>query len=334
MDICRHGDLLWLFEAYSSVCIKKLTLNISFFFLLFFNTIQNMRIIDKLKERGSFTPAENQIAVFIRDNSRNVVNMPLDQMAEQLYVSKSTIIRFCKKLGFHGHKELCVQLAKELNAFMAADTELDASMPFSRDDNGRIIPDKLAALYYRAVSETYQEVNTDTLQRIGKQIRDKKAVYIYASEENYPAAVSLSMKLQSVGIQVIADSIPGQALKHAAFQPADIPALFISYQTKEPLLNQIASVLTERKIPVILIGGPFAGGLKNCAAETIEISFYEPEPKAAAFGSGIAVMFVLDTLFAGIFCMDFEKNDQIVRNPAEAGKRNGESPESPRNTMK
>ena len=284
-----------------------------------------MRIIDKLKERGSFTPAENQIAEFIRENSRDVVSMPLDQMAEKLYVSKSTIIRFCKKLGFHGHKELCVQLAKELNAFMAADTELNASMPLEHFDDRRVIVDKLAALYYRAVSETYQEVNLDVLYRLARQIRDRKSAAVYAADEDYAYAMSFAVKLSSLGIQTDISALPEYTVKQSLYQTAETPSLMISYRGNEQVLLQAAKILNERKIPFTLISGPFPGGLKRYAAETAEISFYEPEPRIAALGSVTAMTFILDILFAYVFSMDFEKNTANIKTAAEMKKKLSES---------
>ena len=59
-----------------------------------------MKIADKIKNREEFTPTENTIAKYLQENSRDVVGMSLDELANTLYVSKSSIIRFCKKLGF------------------------------------------------------------------------------------------------------------------------------------------------------------------------------------------------------------------------------------------
>ena len=63
-----------------------------------------MRISSKIKDRESFTPTENEIIRFIQTNSDQAVNMTLDELAETIYVSKSTIIRFCKKLE-HVHRK-------------------------------------------------------------------------------------------------------------------------------------------------------------------------------------------------------------------------------------
>ena len=93
-----------------------------------------MRIIDQIRNRESFTPTENTLAKYLEENSRQVVNMSLEQLANTLYVSKSSIIRFCKKLGFKGHKELCVKLAKEMDTFVYDSELVNPSNPYREND--------------------------------------------------------------------------------------------------------------------------------------------------------------------------------------------------------
>ena len=60
--------------------------------------MNDMRIETKLRDRESFTPTENQIISYINEHTGLAINMSLEELSDQLYVSKSTIIRFCKKL--------------------------------------------------------------------------------------------------------------------------------------------------------------------------------------------------------------------------------------------
>ena len=93
-----------------------------------------MLVKDRVKKREDFTPTEVTIADFILEHTKEVIDLPLEQLASTLYVSKSSIIRFCKKLGFKGHKELCVQLAKEMNTFLVTNETITGSAPFGRNE--------------------------------------------------------------------------------------------------------------------------------------------------------------------------------------------------------
>ena len=62
-----------------------------------------MLIKDKLKDISKFSSSERQIAEFILGHPDEFIDMSIIDVSRHLYVSKSTIIRFSKKLGFTGH---------------------------------------------------------------------------------------------------------------------------------------------------------------------------------------------------------------------------------------
>lgn len=291
-------------------------------------------MIDKIRDRESFTPTESQIAGFIRDNSREVVNMSLDDLAEKLYVSKSTIIRFCKKLGVSGHKELCVELAKELTTFAGTSrTPSSSSLPFEHYDDRKVIADKLVTLHYRALNDTFQDLNVEAVYRIAKEIREKKNVYVYALEGTYLTALDFETKLQSIGYVTNGTILPGMVLQRAAVQPPESIALIISYYANEQAMIQAAKILNSRKIPVMLIRGPFHGTLEKFADEIAEAGFLEDLPKIGSLGSRTSVLLVLDLLFLYIFNMDYEKNLALVKMSGETRSLT-ESPENGRISTK
>lgn len=272
-----------------------------------------MRIIDRIKEKEFFTPTENLIAQYIQENSRDVVNMPLDQLAEKLYVSKSTIIRFCKKLGFHGHKELCVQIAKEMGDFLASDVHIDTALPLEHFDDRKVIADKMMTLNFRSISETYNSIDLDLLYGIAKSINEKKTICIYAMEEDFIVAQDLQKKFLNIGIHCTAAQMPGMALSLATTQTASSVALFLSYYGNETLLLQAARILKEKNIPIELITGPQNGNLNRFASHICSVGYYEPMPKIASIGSRTAMLFAADILYSYLFSLEFEKNMNTIR---------------------
>lgn len=280
-----------------------------------------MKIIDKIKEREILTPTENQIAEYIRSHPGDVVNMTLDELAESIYVSKSTIIRFCKKIGFHGHKELCVELARELHAFEADDVELDVSMPFARGESIQTTARKMMALNYKAIADTYQGLDYETLHTIAKAVRKRRKVAVYALEENYLAAMDFSIRLQTLGYHCSIASFPGMTIQCALSHREDTAALFISYGGREAPLLASARILGERRIPVFLITGPISSPIRRLSSQTAEVSFYEPFPKTSAIGSRAGISLMMDILYAMIFNMDYEKNMAVLNANAEYRRR-------------
>lgn len=289
--------------------------------------MNDMRIETKLRDRESFTPTENQIISYINEHTGLAINMSLEELSDQLYVSKSTIIRFCKKLGFAGHKEFCVQLAKELNSFMANETELDPSFPFARDDNNRIIAEKLLSLKFKGLNDTYAELNLETVHTLAKAIHEYRNVTIYTTDENRFVSMELESRLENIGYNANVIYLPNSVLKRASSQNSETTALFISYQARSQVLAQAAKTLSEKKIPVYLIAGPAKGLLEKYADSTIRIGYYEPSPKLAPLASGTGLAFILDLLYGYLFEMDHDQNTALVKMANEMQRSGSEGNE-------
>lgn len=285
-------------------------------------------MIDRIKDRASLTPTENEIVKYIRVRPEKVVDMSLEELSDTIYVSKSTIIRFCKKLGFHGHKELCLELAKEMSSFVSDDVELDAAKPFSKGDSPMDTARKLAALNQKAMSDTSAGISFDDLQSLAKMICSGKVFTVFAVEESYLPARDLANRLQNLGYHISVNTVPSSSVSKALSMSSNSAALFITYSGKEPSLTQSARILSEKNVPVFLISGPSAGTLKKFADTAIEIGFYEPQPRSFMIGSRTAVFFVLDLLYGMVFNMDADRHQALLKADSEYRRRTQESPET------
>ena len=54
----------------------------------------------------SLRPAERAVAQYIRDHIEEAADLTVGQMADIAHVSQPTVIRFARKLGFGGYREL------------------------------------------------------------------------------------------------------------------------------------------------------------------------------------------------------------------------------------
>ena len=77
-----------------------------------------MNVYLRLLEAEGFSKTEKEIAEYITKNHREIVNMSIQELANNTYTSTTTIIRFCKKLGFNGYREFKVQFSQDLHAYL------------------------------------------------------------------------------------------------------------------------------------------------------------------------------------------------------------------------
>lgn len=272
-----------------------------------------MRIIDQIHERSAFTPTEREIATFLEENSKEATNMSLDELSEHIFVSKSTVIRFCKKLGFKGHKELCVELAKELSTYLMDDRRIDASFPYTSGDDKKMLADKAYALNYGALVQTYQDLDLDQLYRMAKTMHEKSLIRVYSFDENIQIVQSFVDSLAANGVNVTLCPLTNGSVQQAASQTADSVALFVTYHTRESAAIQAAKILSTKKVPLFVITGPFKGMLSTYAQEKVSASIYEGDPKSVSISSRNAIGLILDILYAYYYSLDIEKNERIIK---------------------
>ena len=60
-------------------------------------TLKNM-----IELADGLTPIETEIGYYILKNQEDILELSVVELAERIYVSKSAIHRFCKKIGLKG----------------------------------------------------------------------------------------------------------------------------------------------------------------------------------------------------------------------------------------
>lgn len=69
---------------------------------------------------------------FLQNNLNSFDQVTLNKMAKESFSSTSSVLRFCKKLGFDGFKDFKLQLIREASI---SGQDLDFNLPFSPDDS-------------------------------------------------------------------------------------------------------------------------------------------------------------------------------------------------------
>lgn len=63
----------------------------------------------------AFTASEKKVADFIIGNLQEAVRLNIHQLSESTGVSEATIVRFCRRLGFDGFRDFCIQMAQGMS---------------------------------------------------------------------------------------------------------------------------------------------------------------------------------------------------------------------------
>ncbi|MDF2681881.1 MAG: transcriptional regulator, partial [Brevibacillus sp.] len=62
----------------------------------------------------SFTKSEQKVAQIVLTQTESVIYSSVIDLAEKAEVGETTVLRFCRKIGFRGYQEFKLALAQEL----------------------------------------------------------------------------------------------------------------------------------------------------------------------------------------------------------------------------
>ena len=268
-------------------------------------------IFEKLTGGMKFTAAEQQVLDFVQNYPRVVINLSLEELAAESYVSQASIIRLCKKLGARGFADFKVQLAAELSAFAEDGREVPVDIPIPP---GCATPD-IARTFYnlsrQALDATLNGLDVIALQKAATLLAYADLIHLYGRGESLLVAEDFHYKLLRIGLNAQLESLNGfqEARSHVPNPKLKERALVVSQYCDSPQVHYVIDELMSAGIPfVLLTATENAWPYDKYAAVTLRIHCRESRRKMGSFASRTAMQFILDCLYGEIFSRHYERN--------------------------
>ena len=269
-----------------------------------------MKLEKRIELCDSMTPLESEIASYILNNRDEVMKLKIQELADILFISKSAIHRFVKKIGFNGFNDLKVSIAKEDADLLENNSYINVNYPFQAKDNPRQIAFKLLELYEKAIKDTFEYVDLDQIKAVSQLIDSADVVDIYTHAHNSNIAENFQDKMLSIGRSVnCPSSFYNQRLTVLASDKKHV-AIILSYSGKATFILPIVKKLYEKGVKVIQIGK--AGSNYYSQYVTYHLSISDSEnnrDRMSQFSSHIAMQYIMDVLYG---CIYNEKRKQNI----------------------
>lgn len=174
----------------------------------------------------SLSPKELEIMQYVHEHSDAIVSMSIQTFAQEINYSTSTVIRFCRKLGFSGFPEFKYFL-KNLNIQKEQN-------PVSSDISVASIKNSIKA----DLESTSSLLNSDDMFQIARLLCSNPPVYLYSPAGLTDISVSyLESMLFISDCQKVYKTNASKALRHF-IQTADKKSIFI-FISNSDALNQL-----------------------------------------------------------------------------------------------
>ncbi len=268
-----------------------------------------MSIREQLLSKKNLTDTEIHIADYILEHPQSFVSDAVKVLTDNLYVSKSSLNRFANKLGFQGHRDLCIHLASELGASNKSERErVTENFPFRHGDSKEEISGKMTTLYHQTIDDVILKSDIAQLSRVADNIIRHKSLLILGKQESALLGAEFQIKLMRSQIKATSFTTVGFPVSMSSNTDMSELAFIISFCGESFEMVEAAKQMKRHQTEIILLTGPRESTLSRMADETIHVNVKECDPKIGPFSSSIAMKLILDIISCMVFDANYDEN--------------------------
>jgi len=264
----------------------------------------------------SFKPSERAVAEFVLANPEQVMHMSISEASQNISVGESTIIRFCRVMGYKGYQDFKLRLAQDL---VEPVHYIHENVSFG--DSAEDLAKKVFQTNLKAVEDTMKVLDPEMVEVAARVLTGARRIDIYGVGYSSFTANDAKLKLARLGLIV------------DAYGDAHLQAMAAVSLTKSDVVIGISHSGSTKDVVDSL-----SAARKN-GAVTIAITNFSPSPitKAAdivlltaapesTFGgevltSRIAQLCVVDVMSATVAITLGEKCLALIEKTSEAVKK-------------
>jgi len=249
-----------------------------------------MGVVELIKiELEGMTRSERQVAAYALGHMNDIAFFTLEELAEQTDVSTTSVLRFCRRLGYAGFKQFQQTVRADLKY------SPDLLDKFHRTTDNQLENALLAQTVQqgiRCIQQTFRDLPFEMIEDAVGRIANARRVYTFGMRESQALAAYAYSRLLTVrgDVFLYQDGYSGnvEALLSLGKEDAFIVYLFHRY-TRQTL--RLLEILKKQGVQVILVTSPpvdavarFAsvllpcqvdgGGIKNSALAPICLADY------------------------------------------------------------
>ena len=203
--------------------------------------LENMRL-----HEGEFTKSDKLILEYVEDNLEIIASHSILDVADMIQVSKSALLRFCKKCGYSGYSELKYDISRFL---LSGKGEVD-------DEEDHI--HQLLSVYTDRISHLESSISKTQLIKLTEMILSAKKIKIFGMHETGLSASYLEFRLMNLGIDCESVSVPNLMAEKASFgSEGDLHIFFSISGVTKCILDGIQTSTEKNASTVVITSNPY-----------------------------------------------------------------------------
>ncbi|WP_075183499.1 MurR/RpiR family transcriptional regulator [Pantoea sp. 1.19] len=215
---------------------------------------------ERLKSHyARLSPQEQRVADFVFDHFDDLIGYNSAELARLSGVSKATVSRLFKRLGYEKYKEMRDELR----------TLRQSGMPLT-DHRDAVQGNTLLARHYKQemanLTAWVNQLDAAQFADVAAALADGRRLYIIGMRNSWPLALHLRQQLLQSRAQVHILPQPGQTLAEELVDigPEDC-VVVLAFRRRSRLIKPLLTQLQSRHIPVVVLCEPQAQAIRALA---------------------------------------------------------------------
>lgn len=204
---------------------------------------------------AQLSPQEQRIADFAFDHFDDLISYNSAELARLSGVSKATVSRLFKRLGYEKYKDMRDELR----------TQRQSGMPLT-DNRDAVQGNTLLARHYKQemtnLTQWINAIDTGQLGDVVQALSNSKRIFIIGLRNAYPVALHLRQQLLQARAQVHLLPQPGQTLAEELVDltPGDL-VVVMAFRRRPRIIRPLLLQLQQLGIPTLALCEPQAQGV-------------------------------------------------------------------------
>ena len=253
----------------------------------------------------SYPQSIQRVADAVLATPELVLELTITELAHYCRTSETTVVRFCRTLGFSGFRPFKLSVAAELATESARHVgpALEGTDILATDGLAAVVA-KVSAVEMLALRETASGLDLDALKATIDRIVSASTIVLHGVGASGLAAGDLAHKLQRIGHRAFSDHDSHNAIALAALLSEDGVAIGFSHdgRTRE----------TVEFLRVARAAGATTVAITN-AEFVLRTAVRETDLRPGAMASRIAQLTLVDYVFIGVAQSRYDESVEALR---------------------
>lgn len=266
----------------------------------------NDNILIKIRDmKESLTPVEKLVAEYVLENLEEIPHLSIKSLAQLTKTSDASVLRFCKTMGYKGYRNFIVSISASIGSM--DDEQKDQYTDIQPGDDLSIIISNISRNNSKSIEDTLSVIDKNEIARAVKVLRESSRIVFFGIGASGLVGIDAEQKFSRINKMCHSYTDGHSQLTNATLLDKSDVAIFISNSGSTIEIIESLDIVKKNGACVIAITKYNKSELAEKADIVLSISTPEVTIRSGAMGSRIAMLTVIDILFAGVASAEYKK---------------------------